>query len=739
MRATPPQPPHVTPGVRRGRRPRLSAPVLVSPALSWPALSAAVSAILLAAALWAAPGGVALAQGAPEPGPPAGGEAPVELGLPPVEAPTDAAAVEEADALYEDGNLQVAAAAYKQMLAAFPDSPYQAKVLYRLGDALARLGRQDEARIYWERLLAAGPDAPFAESVEEALLPIYKREGELGKALDILLNRLGRAPVERKADLLVDVAELRLELGDPERAIRDLMRRQKYLPPEERGRGSTRVKEVIDTRLSVRDLTKLADRFPEPVPGAWIVERLVRLHAEADEAYQTEKWGARYVAAYPDRPFAGTARDLIREQKRRLRADRHRVGVLLHLSGDMEPYGDRVLKGIQLAYRAARERLPAGEVALWVRDLDAEAPLFSSHVAALVREADPEVLIGPMLTDEVRDAARAAARARVPLIAPLVPRPGGVGPIVVGLGVSPEMEGIAAARLAARDELLRCVVVAPDGPYGHRVAAAFRAELERLGGEVKATVLFGRDEQDIRDRVKAMVKQDVREGGVPALTAEDMEGLPASELELAGLAPEPEAGAEIQITTEPLAPLQGPPIGPHGYYPTFDAVFLPGPWDRVAVAAPHLPFQDIEVPIIGTSGWNDPRLIGTGGSAVTGARFVTALDRDGPVGKAFFKAYRKAYGESPDLFAALGYDAMQLALRAVVPGEGDPWMRLAGPYTGATGSFTVEPDGEVVRTLPVLKVGRRRFAPAGEVSLGEETPPGPEAASAHRARSAAGG
>jgi hypothetical protein len=45
----------------------------------------------------------------------------------------------------------------------------------------------------------------------------------------------------------------------------------------------------------------------------------------------------------------------------------------------------------------------------------------------------------------------------------------------------------------------------------------------------------------------------------------------------------------------------------------------------------------------------------------------------------------------------------------------------------------------VVRTLPVIKVGSRRFAPAGEVSLGQEPPPGPEAASAPGARSATGG
>lgn len=642
----------------------------------------------------------------------------------PDEGLTDTAALEEADARYQSGDLQGAAAAYKQLLAAFPDSAQQGQVLYRLGDALVRLGRPEEARLYWERLLATVPDSAYTEAVEDALLPIYRREGELDKALDILLARLGRAPVGRKGALLVDVAQVHLDLGEPEKAIRDLMRRQRYLPPEQRSAGLTYVKEVIDTRLSEAELKELVERFPEAIPGTWILERLVLLYAGRGETYLTERWGDRYLDAYPGRPFANEVRRIIKDQRRAMREDRHRVGVLLHLTGPLAEYGHRVLRGVQVAYRMERARLPEGELALWVRDLDGPAPLLSSHFASLLREADPEVVVGPMLSAEVRDTARQAERAGVPLIAPLVPRPDGVVGPVVGLGVSPDMEGVAAARYAAAQGLTRFVTVAPDEAYGRRVAAAFRAELERLGGQVQSTVFFGDDEEDIRARIQQVVDDDLKQDGMPAVTVDDIAAMSETERKLAGQVPEDED--EIRITTEPVAPLQGPPVGPHPYMPGFDGVFLPGPWDRIAVAAPHLPFFDIRVPVIGTSGWNDRRLIRTGGPAVTGARFVSPFFRDAKGARDFTKAYRDTYGEAPDLFAALGFDAMQLAARAVLGGDGTARDRLAGPFAGATGEMVVGPDGAVERTLSVLKVGTRRFTLAGEVSLAPERPDGPE-------------
>jgi len=676
-----------------------------------------LAVLLLACGLFAAV--PAHAQGAPAPEPPASGpeaQLPPELRAP-EEALSETAALEDAEGRYQAGDLKGAAAAYKQILAAFPDLADTGTVLYRLGDALVRLGRPEEGRLYWERLLASVPDSPYTTAVEDALLPIYRREGELDKALDILLARLGRAPVEEKAGLLAEVARVHLDLGEPEHAVRDLLRRQRYLPPEARNQGINELKKMIDTRLSERDLKELADRFPEAIPGAWILERLVRLYADQGEAYLTERWGERYLSSYAGRPFADEVRRLIREQHRGLREDRHRVGVLLHLSGDLAPYGERVLRGVRLAYRAQRALLPKGTLGLWVRDLDGSAPFLGTHLSALLREADPEVVIGPMLSAELTDAVRQADRAHVPLIAPLVARPPGLEGPVVGLGVSPRMEGVAAARYAAAQGLGRFVTVAPEGPYGRAVAAAFRAELERLGGEVQSTVFFGADEEDVRGIVQRVVDRDLKRDGLPAVTPEDIAAMDPDEIELAGLT----ADDEIRISAEPVQPLQGPPVGPHPYLPGFDAVFLPGPWERIAVVAPHLPFFDINVPVIGTSGWNDPRLIAAGGPAVVGGRFVTPFDRNGQAARAFVKAYRAAYGEAPDLFAALGYDAMRLAARAVL-GEGaggeTVWDRMTGPFTGVTGTFEVTAAGRVDRTLDVLKVGRRRFSRAGQVPLG---------------------
>ncbi len=676
----------------------------------------ALAGLLLAVLM---PVGTALAQSPP-----------AEQGLLSEELFTDSMALDAADRLFLAGDMRGAATAYKQALAAFPDSEYLDQALYRLGSALAELGRHDDAREYWERLLDQAPNSPFAEEVGAELLAIYHKEGMWDRALDILLTQLGRAPLDRKADLLREIASVRLSLGEPERALKDLLRRQRYLAPEQRQAGLEEIRSLVEGQLTVADLEALSPRFTEPVPGAWIMERLVQHYLASGEVYQTDRWASRYQAAFPKRPLAKRLKKLIKQQRKALRDHRHRVAVLLPLSGPMGDYGQPVLNGIKLAYRQAVERLPEGELALWVRDRDTERPLLGGHVKPLLKAADPEILIGPLLSREVAQASRLTRAAHVPLIAPLVPPPPKADR-VVGLGVTPEMEGIAAARYAYRSAgLERFVIVKPIGRYGDRIAEAFSAELVRLGGSIQDTLTFEPGAPGLRQKIKKLVAADLRADGVAEVTEEDMAHLEPDELALAGLLEEEQP--TIEIAAKPTPPLQGPPVGPHPYYPGFDAVFLPGDWEQVVRAAPLLPFNDVNVPLIGSAGWNDLRIIKKGGQAVMGARFVSPLYRGEQPGLGFMRAYKAAYDQSPDLFAALGYDAMKLALRALVEGEerhwngADTWSRLPGPFAGVSGIIRIEPDGNVTRDLGVLKIGRHGFRQLERVPVADEPDPVPD-------------
>ncbi|MFQ5508133.1 MAG: penicillin-binding protein activator [Leptospirillia bacterium] len=673
---------------------------------------------MLLALLWA---GVSEAQPIHEVDLLDGSRVPDGVGL--EDAFTDVLAFDHADALFLSGDMAGAAAAYKQALAAFPDTPRMFRSLYRLGYALQTLGREDEMQPYWERLLAEAPDSPFAGEVANALLDSYRRRGELDKALDILLGRLGKSRGEEKAQVLWEVAQVRIDLGEPERAIKDLLRRQHFLPPEQRAEGGRSIKEVIDNRLAIVDLEGLSDQFPDPVPGAWIVERLVRSAVKAKDTYLIERWAKRYLERYGNQPFANQVKRIVKQQRKEQLAHQHRIGALMHLNGELGVYGERVLNGIRLAHRLAQASLPAGEVSLWVRNQDDPEPFLRSHIGKLVADASPEVVIGPLLSAEVARYAKEIESDGIPLIAPLVPPPDVAGAYVVGLGVTPEAEAVAAARYAYREaELTRLVVLAPEGAYGQRIAMAFRDELERLGGTVQTTVFYPKDNARIRKLVAGIVKDDLRRDGIRAVEPEDMSHLEVEELEIAGLLEAPE-DEEIFIGIEPEAPLQGPPVGPHPYFPGFDGVFLAGSWDQVVLVAPHLPFHDVNLPIIGSSGWGDVRLIRKGGSAVSGARFVAPFHTDSVRAGAFVKAYRAAYGEAPDLFAALGFDAYNLALGAARNGVGPMESRLSGPFEGVTGGLVVQPDGAVERDFSVLTVRRKGFREISRIFAGTEPDP----------------
>lgn len=657
-----------------------------------------------------------------------------------LEALASAAAYETGDRLFDEGQGADAMAAYLQAMAAFPDAPERDRALFRVGLVLREEKRNDEAKRYWERLLADMPNSPFVLETQKNLLDLYREVGQLFGALDILSLWLGNAAKAEKPQLLLEMAQVQLEMQEPERALRTLLRRQRILPEDRKEAGAAELKHIIDTRLSQADLETLTERFIDPMPGAWVLERLVRMYAEQENYYLTGRWGRLFLERFPEWESALEIRDIILDQQNAINAFENRIGVLLPLTGDMAAYGERVRRGVQLAYDMARPSFRKKEVALWVRDMGAPAPLMGGHYKRLLKNVNPTVVIGPLLSSDVLDNARAARGSQVPMIAPLVPLPEGAEGAAVGLGPTPEMDGVAAARYAVRNrELSRFVVVAPEGPYGRRVADAFERELTRLGGEVQETIRYTPGAKEMRDRVRSLVLSDLQIDGVPEVTEEDVEALGEAEMEIAGLLKEeaPEkpvvpAGEDglvgattavpetAEVPEEKKDPLFGPPVGPHLYFPGFDGVFLAGSWDRVVMVAPHLPFHDINVPIIGTSGWNDLRVIRKGGGAVRGARFVSPLFRLNPDAKEFVSAYRKRYGESPDLFASLGYDAFLLALKAV-KGEGfDALERMSGPFSGITGSMVVSPDGQVARELHVLRVSSKGFSEETRVSVEEE-------------------
>lgn len=125
---------------------------------------------------------------------------------------------------------------------------------------------------------------------------------------------------------------------------------------------------------------------------------------------------------------------------------------------------------------------------------------------------------------------------------------------------------------------------------------------------------------------------------------------------------------------------------------------------------------DSGLTFIGTDLWETDNLIIRGGSAMEGAVFTSLFDTEAELtalSEEFLKAYRAKYGEeeNPGEAVALGFDAYLFALEAMkTAGRGADGQAIVATmleirdFQGATGSITLDENGDPIRSFVIKKV-----------------------------------
>jgi ABC-type branched-subunit amino acid transport system substrate-binding protein len=133
------------------------------------------------------------------------------------------------------------------------------------------------------------------------------------------------------------------------------------------------------------------------------------------------------------------------------------------------------------------------------------------------------------------------------------------------------------------------------------------------------------------------------------------------------------------------------------------AVFVPVESPREALAMSRQT-QGLSPLWLGASGWHAQETIKDSGERFEGAYLVTdyAPDDRRAEWKTFAQGYKEAYKEIPDRVAALGYDAVQLALAA-------GGLKSDTPYAGAQGEIRFDGAGRHNTAVPLLKISHASF------------------------------
>lgn len=317
---------------------------------------------------------------------------------------------------------------------------------------------------------------------------------------------------------------------------------------------------------------------------------------------------------------------------------RHRVALLVPMSGTNSAVGQSIANATTMALldtNADNLRITTYDTAAGPRDAARRA----------VQDGN-KLILGPLMAEEVPLALAEARPANVPVIT-FSNDTKVAGPDVFVIGQSPEQSVERTIAYARKRGSARFAALVPEGEYGQRASAAFRAAVAGSGGAVTAIESYARGNTSIVSAAGRLVQR----GGYDAVMIADGSRLAA---QAAGV------------------------LKPRGTGP---------------------------IRLLGTELWSGesdvtraPALRGAWFSAMSDTRF-----------KRFSDSYKARFGAQPYRVSTLGYDGVLLALRIArdwKPGRGFPAARLRdeGGFLGLDGAFRFTRSGVVQRAMEVREV-----------------------------------
>ena len=391
----------------------------------------------------------------------------------------------------------------------------------------------------------------------------------------------------------------------------------------------------------------------EPVARGWI--ELMQLVRNGAPLAAFDDWRQRH----PDHPGESQlAAGLVTPVLPSTLAGRP-IALLLPMNGPLAAAAKAIKAGVD----AARDR--AGTAAAAVIALDTSTGLDAALAAAISQGA--AAAIGPLRKEDVT-----ALAARTPLLPMItlnyldIGRSAPVG--LTTFGLAPEDEARAAADHAADNNRLRAVILAQEGDWGLRAAAAFKAQLEARGGSVLTEGSFKASAVDFTVPLKRVLGITYSETRGKQLAATGVK---------AELQPMPRADIDVVFLAARSA--QAKLIWPQMRYLRAGRIATYAP-----AAAGDAGNQDLGNLLVCDAPW----LIDAGSATL-------ALRNE-------LMQVNPRTADAQRLFA-LGYDAYQLARRAsagaLVPGEA---------MSGLTGTLLLEADGGVHRRLGCAPIAAPR-------------------------------
>lgn len=346
------------------------------------------------------------------------------------------------------------------------------------------------------------------------------------------------------------------------------------------------------------------------------------------------------------------------------KADTIKVGANLEMTGGSASYGISSKNAIELAFKEINEKggINGKQLELVVADNKSEAAEATNAMQKLVSQDNVVAVIGPNLSSSVIAASAINNGAKVLDIAPMATNP---------------YVTVDQASGKTKDFNYRTCFI---DPFQGTVMAKFAtAEL----GVGNAAILIDNSSDYAKGLAQFFKENFVKEGG--AVTAEE---------------------SYLQKDTDFKATLTKiKATNP-------DFLYVPGYYQEVGLIVKQARELGMNMPIAGGDGWDSAKMPEIAGAAALNNTYFSSLyspEDSSDINKNFVAAYEKAYGQKPDVFAALSYDSALLVAEAIKnagstePAKISEAMAKINGFSGVSGSVTFDDKHNPVKSAVILE------------------------------------
>ena len=620
----------------------------------------------------------------------------------------------EAEHFFYSGEYEKSQLSYQNYLSGQPNKDRSNRALYRLGQIHQKNQTFSTALRYYEMVMQRSPVLMLAEDAKLGQAQCLFELGQYDLAGNIFKEVTFSHPDDKKKwQARIYLGRLDKKRLNYEKSIEKL--KNIYFKSEVedvRDQAKKLIDLIIEKNLNKITLIRLSEKYSSGFPLDHILLRLISIYREERNIEQLRSLILKYLQLFPNHPQSLIVSSTLKKIKEN-KENNIRLGVVVPLTGETASSGQQVLQGIQLA---VNETILAQDgINFEVITKDSE----SAPIEEIVEELaiDPSIIgiVGPVRSKFVKKVVSLADIYRLPIFTPSASSVGlaELSPYIFRNVVTRELQGKYIAKYSVNTlGLYRFVVLYPLETYGLELKDSFIEEIESLGGEVVSVISYERSQNDFKKQISEMGGID--DDKLKSIVIDQVENNLESEgLGHNGLMSRPliEMGLlshdEIQNLKVSLML-------------SYDAIFLPGFFDKVGLIVPQLAFYNINTPtLLGTSGWNSPELTKMTGKYMQKGYFVDGFYSQSKRSEVikFVKEYKNTFSEYPTTLSAQSYDVAKMYIQSIRSGAKnriqvkDALLRIR-KFMGASGETEILPTGEADKKLFTMKVIKTKIVEA---------------------------